>query len=234
MEKYFSYKSIIHIRGGAARLMHDWIHHVIGHHKEPKESWYCYKCGAQNPREVDVCRNCGEKLIVRLTVEPIGAQQSIGDGTAEPQTYQSTVDTRRIPEPGLSLKTGVKVLFHGFLFALIFTGLVVAWVFVTLILVSIGSLIGLGIGLGLLVVGIGGINAALGAILWNIPANTKFWTLFLHGLAVGAIFLFVNIMTYLVPNQIYPGTATYIVTMIATSLIDGAVGRKAALWFGNQ
>jgi hypothetical protein len=100
--------------------------------------------------------------------------------------------------------------------------------------VSIGSLIGLGIGVGLLALGIGGINAALGALLWDISANTKFWNLFFHGLVLGIILLIVDLITAFVPNQIYPGTATYVVTLIATSLAYGAVGRKVALWFGNQ
>jgi hypothetical protein len=214
--------------------MQGWIHRVIGHYKEIDEFWYCYNCGAQNPGRVDVCGKCGEKLLARLTVEPVGFPQSTRDAVDEPQTLQFEGGTRVIEEPRLGSKTVVKMLLHGFLFALIFTGLVVAWALITLVLVSIGSLIGLGIGAGLLVLGIGGINAALGALLWNISANTKFWNTFLHGLVLGIIFLVVDLITVFVPNQIYPGIGTYIATLIITSLIYGAVGRKVASWFGSQ
>jgi hypothetical protein len=105
--------------------MHDWIHHVIGHYKETEDFWYCHKCGAKNPRQFDVCGKCGEKLIARLTVEPIGSPRSVGDVADESQSLQSEAGPREIKERGLCL-TAVKVLLHGFLFVLIFTVLVVA------------------------------------------------------------------------------------------------------------
>jgi hypothetical protein len=213
-----------------------WIQRAIGYYRETDAFWFCYKCGNLNAREEQVCGKCGEKLLVRMTVEPISLPPSAQVGERAPQPLLSPFETgqRIVQKQEMGTKALGKMFLHGFLFALIYLGLVLAWTFLLVILLSVGSLIGLAIAVGLLVLGIGGINAFLGSLVWNIRADTTFWSVFLHGVVLGIILLGVNLVTSFLPNQIFPGTATFTATFIITSFIDGAVGREVASWFGSQ
>ncbi len=124
-----------------------------------------------------------------------------------------------------------KVFLHGVLFTLLFIVFWFGWAFATLILVSIGSIIGLGLAFGLLCLGIGGINAFLGVQLWKVEADTSFWSLFFHGLVLFVILLFAGGLTTFLPNLVFPGVATSVISIVITSLVYGLVGKEVAEWF---
>ncbi|MFW9832349.1 MAG: hypothetical protein ACFFD8_11300 [Candidatus Thorarchaeota archaeon] len=175
-------------------------------------------------RDSTECRNCGEKLLIRLSVEPITSSSM--NGSRIPET-----GTTRAGPDGLGWKFFAKMFLHGVLFVLFFIFFSLAWALVALILVSLGYFIGLILAFGLMFLGIGGFNAVLGVQLWNIESNTGFWSLFFHGLVLFVALLIVGVVASTLPNLFFPGTLTYIITNVGTSFLYGAVGKKVALWF---
>jgi len=137
-------------------------------------------------------------------------------------------------KPKITWKNLAKYFVHGIAFSILFTLLAFAWAFVMILLVSLGSIIGLIIGIGLLFLIVGFINTVLGVHLWNIEAETGFWSLFFHGLVLFIIFLIVNLITSVLPNLAFPGTAALVVTFIITSFLDGVIGKNVASWFGHE
>lgn len=127
-----------------------------------------------------------------------------------------------------------KYFVHGIAFSILFILLAFAWVFIMILLVSLGSIIGLVIGIGLLFLIVGFINMVLGVHLWNIEAETGFWRVFFHGLVLFIILLIANLVTSILPNLAFPGTATLVVTFIITSFLDGVIGKNVASWFGHE
>jgi len=120
------------------------------------------------------------------------------------------------------------------LFSVVFLLLGFAWVVALVLLVGLGAIIGLVIGIGLLFLIVGFVNAVLGARLWNIEAETGFWSIFFHGLALFLILLIVSLLTSTLPNLAFPGTATRVVTFIITGFLDGVIGKNVASWFGHE
>lgn len=206
------------------------IERVIGHYRE-EEFWYCYSCGAKNPSKFAVCEACGRDLLVRLTVEPTGIKHYAPNFTSDYRPLSSETDKHELEKFSLNARTITKTFLHGLLFVILFAALAVALTFAMLVLVPIGSLIGVAIGVVLLILGIGYINEVLGKLLWDISANTGLWSLLVHGLVLGVILFVVGLITDVLPNLLYPGAVTYIVTLVINSFIDGVVGRKVALWF---
>ncbi len=49
------------------------LQRLIGHKKEEDRFWYCHNCGTKNPSNVQVCTKCGQKLLIKLSVEPVSA-----------------------------------------------------------------------------------------------------------------------------------------------------------------
>lgn len=210
--------------------MRSFIQRVIGHYKQLEEYWFCYNCGKRNPRDTDVCGNCGEKLVLRLSVEPIGGNQ-----IRESDMVRQTLKEGQMMKPEMGnkgLKFFGKVFLHGVLLTFLNIVFYLGWAVATLILVSLGSLIGLAIAVGLLFLGVGWINMFLGFQLWNIEANTSFWNIFFHGLVLFVILLFVGLITSFLPNQIFPGVTTYAVSIVITSLLYGLIAKRVAEWFG--
>ncbi len=228
-------KKLLHEKGvtdlqGSAGPLPGPIERVIGHYGE-EEFWYCYSCGAKNPRKFAVCGACGKDLLIRLTVEPTGIKHSATNLTSDNQPLSHKLDTGEPEKFNLNARTITKTFLHGLLFVILFAALAIAWIFAMLFLVPIGSLIGVAIGVVLFILGIGKINEVLGRLLWDISANTGLWSLLVHGLVLGVILFVVGLITDFLPNLLYPGTATYIITLVINSFIDGVVGRKVALWF---
>ena len=205
-------------------MLDAFIHRTIGRFRQHREYWYCYRCGEKNSRDSTECTNCGEKLLIRLYVEPITPGAMNGSSAYETETMRARRDA-------LGWKSFAKMLLHGFLFVVFFVVFSFVWAFAALMLVSLGYFLGFILALGLMFLGIGGFNAALGVQLWNIESNTGFWSLIFHGLVLFLALLTVGIVVSTLPNFFFPGTVTYIITSIATSFLYGAVGRKVALWF---
>jgi hypothetical protein len=54
---------------------------LIGHKAEETDFWYCCNCGTKNPRTMKACGECGQNLLVKLSVEPIPAKYRRKEGT---------------------------------------------------------------------------------------------------------------------------------------------------------
>lgn len=127
-----------------------------------------------------------------------------------------------------------KYFLHGILFSVLFLLLGIAWIFMMILLVSLGAIIGFIIGIGLLFLIVGFINMALGVHLWNIEAETGFWNMFFHGLVLFILLLIANLITSTLPNYAFPGTATLVVTFIISTFLNGFIGKKVSSWFGHE
>ena len=127
-----------------------------------------------------------------------------------------------------------KYFLHGILFSVVFLLLGIAWIFMMILLVSLGAIIGFIIGIGLLFLIVGFINMVLGVHLWNIEAETGFWNIFFHGLVLFILLLIANLITSTLPNYTFPGTATLVVTFIISTFLNGVIGKKVSSWFGHE
>jgi len=123
-----------------------------------------------------------------------------------------------------------KYFVHGLAFSLLFTVLTILWIFGLLVLIVLGSWIGLIIGLGILMLIIGGLNTLITTFLW-FPVKMAFWSLLGHGIVLFILLLIVNSIALLLPSIAFPRIETAVVTFILGSLIDGFVCKQVArLW----
>jgi hypothetical protein len=127
-----------------------------------------------------------------------------------------------------------KYFVHGIAFSLLFIVLGLVVLFVTVALVAIGSLIGLIIGLGILMLAIGGLNCFLAEVIWGVHAKTSFWSLFFHGIVLFLALLVVNGILVAFPNFVFPSIATSVITFIIGAFAGGFVGKKVAGWFEEE
>lgn len=130
----------------------------------------------------------------------------------------------------MSLKDLVKYFVHGIVFSILFTILAIAWIFGFLVLLLLGSFIGLIIGFVLLMLIVGFVNAVITAQLW-FPIKYEFWSLLGHGFVLFIVLSIVNAIFILAPSLAFPGIATSVVTFIIGSFLDGLVGKWVAGWF---
>jgi len=83
-------------------------------------------------------------------------------------------------------------------------GLILGWAVLMVVLVALGSVLGLLIGLGLLILALGYINLFLAEVIWKIDADYEIGSAFLHGLILFIFLILVNIpyivVLYLVPH----------------------------------
>jgi hypothetical protein len=126
-----------------------------------------------------------------------------------------------------------KYFVHGLGFSILGTILAVAWVLGLLMLVMVGSFIGLIIGLAVLVLIVGFANAVITAQLW-FPVKSGVWDVFLHGLVLLVILVIVDGMIVTLPSIAFPGMGTTIVTFIVSSFINGFIGKKVAEWWEEE
>jgi hypothetical protein len=126
-----------------------------------------------------------------------------------------------------------KYFVHGAAFSLIFTALVFLWIFGYFMLIVLGSLIGLVIGLGLLMLIVGGINCFLTNALW-FPVKTSFWDIVGHGIVLFIALAVVNAIVVIVPTLVFPGLVTTIVTFIIASFVDGFACKNIARFWEEE
>ena len=135
---------------------------------------------------------------------------------------------------GLNWQDLVKYFIHGIAFSLLFVLLAVVWAFVLVLLIGLGSFIGLIIGIALLLLIVGVLNAGLGAFLWDIDAGGKGWSgMFFHGLVLFVILLIAELAVSYLPNQVFPGTATFVITFIIRTLLYGIIEKTVCTWLGR-
>ncbi len=95
---------------------------------------------------------------------------------------------------------------------------------------AIGSILGLIIGLGVFVLIIGGLNSIITSFLW-FPVKMSFSNVFFHGLALSIALLIVNGIFITIPNLVFPGVSTMVVTLVLGALLNGIVGKAiAGIW----
>jgi hypothetical protein len=132
----------------------------------------------------------------------------------------------------MQLKTFGKYFLHGILFAILYILIYFIWTPIQVLLVGLGSIIGLIIGIGVLLFMLGYVNEGLGYYLWDIESETGFWGTLFHGVVLSIILLIVNLIGSALPNFVFPGTATLLITFFISTFLNGFVGRKVASWFG--
>lgn len=97
-----------------------------------------------------------------------------------------------------------------------------------------GYKIGLLIGLGILFIIVGYVNAFLGDVLWGIKARGGFWMTLFHGIVLMVILAIVNFVFLVVPNLFSRKIATLILTFIIGTSLNGIIGRYVASEFGQE
>jgi len=130
-------------------------------------------------------------------------------------------------------RDAAKYFVHGIAFSFLFFILVVAWAFILIFLVAIGFFIGFIIGLGLLFLIVGGLNAFITSLLW-FKVKTGFWDLLLHGVALFFILLIASVFIQFLPNLVLPGVATAVVTFLIAAFIDGLIAQRVARWWEGE
>lgn len=133
----------------------------------------------------------------------------------------------------MNWKNLAKYFVHGMAFSLIFTFLAIAWIFGSLILVMLGSIIGLIIAFGILMLIMGSLNIFLTGLLW-FPVKTSFWSIVGHGIVLFIALTIINTIFVIVPSFAFPGIATQIVTFVVGSFVDGFVAKKVAEFWEEE
>ncbi|MDH5495239.1 MAG: hypothetical protein OEY24_06000 [Candidatus Bathyarchaeota archaeon] len=127
-----------------------------------------------------------------------------------------------------------KYFMHGIAFSLLFLVLGLVVLFLTAVLVTIGSFIGLIIGFGILMLAVGGLNCFLAEVIWGVQTKTSFWSLFFHGIVLFLALLVVNGILAGIPNSVFPSITTTVITSIIGAFAGGFVGKKVAGWFEEE
>lgn len=124
----------------------------------------------------------------------------------------------------------VKYFMHGAIFSLLLFVLTGVWAFALIALVSIGWIIGFVIGLGLLFLVAGFLNAFVTDLLW-FAVKTGFWRLLGHGFVLLVVLAILDCLIVVTPSHVFPGMATIVVTLFVVSFLYGFVGKGiAGLW----
>lgn len=142
-------------------------------------------------------------------------------------------DKPEIKEKEKAWKSIAKYFIHGILFSLLFNVLAIAWALGLLMLVVLGSFLGLAIGVVVLILIIGFLNAVITTQLW-FKVKTGFWDLLLHGLVLFIVLLIVDGIFVMIPCLVFPGMFTTIITFIIGSFLNGLVGKRIAGWWEEE
>lgn len=120
-----------------------------------------------------------------------------------------------------------KYFLHGLAFSLLMLVIVLGWAFLLVLLVRLGSIIGLIIGIVALVYAVGALNVWINNIVWGGDISEDWKKILFHGL-----FLFIALILVGIPgmviNQLVPGIATNIVIFAVYCFVDGYVARRLA------
>jgi hypothetical protein len=124
----------------------------------------------------------------------------------------------------------VRYFLHGIAFSLLFFVLVFFGVFLTFFLVTIGSWLGLIIGIVFILFLIGALNVGLTEIIWGTMVGTGPIRLLAHGVLLLILLGLAGLPSSLVRN-ISPDLPTTIIMFVIYCFIDGFIARKVALIF---
>jgi hypothetical protein len=154
----------------------------------------------------------------------------IVNGTMQGQTGSRRVGAQR------PLRTLGKYFLHGALFTILSTLLSLVGVFLLVGLVLIGSLLGLVIGIGILLIFYGYANSLITEYLW-FPVQTGWKTYLGHGFILLVAIVFVEVVPItLFSDQILSMSpidqaVTIVLVNIIFAFIDGVIGKRVArIW----
>jgi predicted lysophospholipase L1 biosynthesis ABC-type transport system permease subunit len=128
----------------------------------------------------------------------------------------------------------VRYFLHGIAFSVLFSLLAIGWVFILAFLTVIGYIIGLMLGLIVLFLIIGGLNAFLTDFVWSIPVRSDWKGLLSHGSVLFWVLLVAGIPQYLV-TLAAPSIVTSIVMFVVYAFIDGYVAKNVGkMWESEE
>lgn len=149
----------------------------------------------------------------------------IEEESPEPQVPPPTSLIQRV-----NFRVLLKYFVHGILYSVLGIVVLFVWIFILLSLITIGSFLGLLIGLGVFVLLIGGLNSIITSFLW-FPVKMSFWNVFFHGLALSIALLIVEVIFLAIPNLVFRGIPTMVITTILGAFFSGVVGKViAGIW----
>lgn len=133
-------------------------------------------------------------------------------------------------EPESRLKRLAKYFVHGASFSVIGLVLSFVWFAILIVLVLLGSIIGLLIGFVVLFFFLGGLNSLLTGLIWNTSIKTDWLSLLLHGLVLFIVFIIVHIPSLAI-NLVAQSIVTVAVLLIIYAFVDGFLARHvASVW----
>jgi hypothetical protein len=84
-----------------------------------------------------------------------------------------------------------------------------------------------------LIVAIGLINSVVAEYIWDFSIEISFTQLLFHGIVMSISLLFVNGLLVVLPQFLFPGVLTTLVTFFPAAILDGMAGRYVAEHFSN-
>lgn len=123
-----------------------------------------------------------------------------------------------------------KYFVHGILFSILGLVLVFVWAAVLIVLVLLGSFLGLLIGFIVLFLLVGWLNSVITGFVWHVSIRTDWKTVLLHGLVLSIVFFIVHVPSLII-NLVIPSAITVVLLLIVYAFIDGFIARRiAGMW----
>lgn len=116
---------------------------------------------------------------------------------------------------------------HGIGLSVLMFILVVGWAVILMILVALGSILGLLIGLGVLALGLGYINSLLADAVWEMKTDETLSSKFFHGVLLFIVLLLVN-LPWIAINYYTQHWLMTVFLFIIYVPIHGYVGKRVA------
>jgi uncharacterized membrane protein YidH (DUF202 family) len=122
---------------------------------------------------------------------------------------------------------------HGIGLSIMMFVLVIGWAVILMILMAIGSILGLLIGLGVLALGLGYINSYLADAVWDMDTDEDLPSKFFHGVLLFIVLLLVN-LPWIAINHYAQHWLMAILLFIIYIPIHGYVGKRVAEVFETK
>ncbi len=116
---------------------------------------------------------------------------------------------------------------HGIGLTVLMFLMVFGWAVIMVVLVTIGSILGLIIGLGVFALALGYINSYLADMVWEMGTNDGVASMFFHGVLLFLVLLMVEI-PILVINYMVPHWLIMVILFVIYVPIHGYVGVRVA------
>lgn len=120
-----------------------------------------------------------------------------------------------------------KLCKHGLGLGILMFLLVIGWAFILGVLIVLGSIIGLLIGLGVLVLALGYINAYLADAVWGMSTDGELIPRFVHGVLLLIVLIIAN-LPVIALNYLFPHWLMSVILFIIYVPIHGYVGIRVA------